>query len=148
MPTTKTTLRTENSTIACSPPVSVAIQGKTKDAFKTASQKTQLMELEVVLEGTFPMGQRNLVHLQPGQKVYINHENTTQEWMKRTFVVDDKEFILVPSQYILLVRSIPWTEHTSEELGALVDELVLKSARPSPAPLPVASDGVPVGSGG
>lgn len=119
---TKTSIRTENATVACTPPPTLAIQGKTKDGFKTASQKTQLLELEVVFEGTFPMGARHLVSLHPGMKVYVNHENTVQEWMKRTFTLEGKEFILVPSQYVLMTRSQPWEEYTPEELTALVGQ--------------------------
>lgn len=108
-------IRSENGHIACKPPASLALTLKKAKGFGTASQKTQLLELEVVFAGTLISGQRE-VALNPGDKVWVNHENTAQEWMKRTFplralVGDKKEdegeegFILVPSSAILLVQS-------------------------------------------
>lgn len=135
--TLRSTICTQNATIACTPPPTLSIQGKTKDGFKTASQKTQLLELEVVFEGVFPVGQRHLAYMSPGMKVYVNHENTTQEWMKRTFTLEEKEFILVPSQYILMSRTVSWDDEVGS--SGLASE---SQSRPLPPPVPE------VGSGG
>jgi hypothetical protein len=162
MPISRSQIRTENSTVACTPPATTAIQGKTKDGFKTASQKTQLMELEVVFEATLPIGNTNrMTYMQPGMKVFVNHENTVHEWMKRAYTVDGKEFILVPSQYVLMTRSVPYQEYSPEELkemqaaypGGVIgmgtnNAALAAEQRPSPVALPEAGGGVAVGSGG
>lgn len=81
--------------LACTPPESLAIKKDIEKGFARAAQKTQLLCLEVVFRSGSNM---------PGDRVFISHENTTLEWIKRTYMINGKEFILVPESAVLMVE--------------------------------------------
>jgi len=82
------------------------VEAKVTSGFATIKQRTNLIGLKVLLDGTITQGQ-NVIEVKEGQIVYYQ-ENTlySQAWAKEVYTCDDikKPFILAEAAYVILIK--------------------------------------------
>lgn len=91
-------MNTFKNIVACSPFPAQHMEKVIKGGFAMVDKKVQLQELAVVFQSADP-------DVEPGDKVWVRGDAVTQPWAKEVFTVDGREFILVPAQYLLLVKA-------------------------------------------
>jgi hypothetical protein len=92
-------IRADNGCIGCAPAGSLSIQKRDGEKkFIYAKQQNELLELQVIFGGE---GGHTY---SPGDLVWVEHADTTREYLKREFEISGKKFILVPITAIRLHR--------------------------------------------
>lgn len=91
-----------NKNVATKPFEKKEIESTVKSGFAKITQKHSLTELDVIF------GTNNIFH---GCKVYVNSENFKMPWATRVYSLDGQDFILVPEDFILLVKRPEFTAH-------------------------------------
>jgi len=100
-------MNTFKNVVACSPFPAQHVEKVVKGGFAMIDKKVQLQELKVVFHSADP-------DLEPGDSVWIRGDAVIQPWAKETFNVDGQDFILVPANYLLLVKSKAQTQAEGE----------------------------------
>ena len=91
-------ISTMNKVVACTPFNKQHMETVVKGGFAMVDKKVQLQELKVVKHSA----ELNLV---PGDGVWVRGDAIVQPWAKEVFTVEGDEFILVPANFILIVKS-------------------------------------------
>ena len=87
--------KTNSKFIACTPFPKQHIEKVIKKGIAMVEQKVSLQDLVVVLASEDE-------RFWPGLKAFVKGDRVTLPWAKEVFVIDDKEFILVPESEILV----------------------------------------------
>lgn len=86
---------TPNRKVACTPFESLALETQGR-AFKTVKEKNDLFILKVVFGNE---------RYRRGDTIYVRGDVKTLPWTREVFEVDGEKIVLVPEDYIQLVKS-------------------------------------------
>lgn len=94
------TIRTINKKIAVIPPVYEKIEAEIVGGFATISQKTRVVECDLVFSFELPDGTK----IYPGKnKVLVSGDAGLQAWSTNILSLDGKEFALLPIEYVIAI---------------------------------------------
>ena len=82
------------------------LESQVKNGFATTKQKTNLVGLKVIVDGTVSQGQ-GVIEIKKGQTVYYPEEILyNQKWSKDIYTCKDigEPFILAEAAYIVLIK--------------------------------------------
>ena len=104
-----------NKTIATEPFAKTSIEVNVKSGFSTINQKLTLTALKVLVGNE---------RIQKGSLVYVPADAFKHQWAKMVYKLDDMEFILMPEDFVLLIklpvpRELPTSVSTSLNKDAL-----------------------------